>query len=131
MPVSAHQAGLSRVVSLSAVRDLAIARLSGLSCRRGIPIPPDGCRSTPPGAVAGAGMHPRADEVAIYPAASRVTGEAEVRSAILLFLWLSGRAIEFACRDVKRAEQGGELAVEVGARLGDRGEAKDGDLRAG
>jgi hypothetical protein len=44
---------------------------------------------------------------------------------------LSGRAVEFARRDVERVEQGGELAVEVGAYLGDRGEAEAGDLRAG
>src|ERR1700733_5295199 len=65
------------------------------------------------------------------PAASRVTGEAEVRVADFSLLRLSGRAIEFACRDVKGAEQGGALAVEVGAHLGDRGKAEGGDLGAG
>ena len=64
-------------------------------------------------------------------AASPVTGEAEVRFAGFLFLWLSGRAIEFACRNVKGAEQGSELAVEVDTHPGDRGEAEGGDLRAG
>src|SRR5580704_10776841 len=64
-------------------------------------------------------------------AASPVTREAEVRFAVFLFLWVSGRAIEFACRNVKGAEQGGELAVEVDAHLGDRGEAEGGDLGAG
>src|SRR5579863_2424909 len=50
----------------------------------------------------------------------------------ILSCGLSGRAIErFAYRDVKRAEQGGELAVEVDAHLGDRGEAEAGNLRAG
>jgi hypothetical protein len=33
--------------------------------------------------------------------------------------------------DVKRAEQGGELAVEVDAHLGNWGKAEAGDLRTG
>jgi hypothetical protein len=46
-------------------------------------------------------------------------------------LWWSGRANEFACRDVKGTEQGDELAVKVGAHLGDRGEAEGGDCVLG